>query len=134
MDGIGGVPLGFGNLGLGGGLGGLANGGLAGGGLAGLANPGAGTMAPGVPGMAGSGSGAGMPGLGGAGFDPSQLNPLASILTGLSGGAIGPSGWSAAQLPIQQQAAALSGGYSGRGGGGMSPQDTLAMLLAGTMT
>ena len=67
--------------------------------------------------------------------NPGEVSPLAAVLAGLSGGAVGPQAARAAQLPAAQQADVLSPADQAMemGGGGMSPSDTLAALLTGSM-
>jgi hypothetical protein len=92
--------------------------------------PGAIPMAGGVPPMGmPPGMPAGMPGQAGMG----GFSPLAAVLAGLGGGAVGPRAPSATQLPAAQQAAALGQGM-GAGGGGLSPQSALAQLMVGSVT
>jgi hypothetical protein len=69
-----------------------------------------------------------------AGAPAPPISPLAALLAGVSGGAVGPQAAAAGQMPMAQQSALYGVGQppGGYGGGGLSPSDTMAMLLAGT--
>ena len=59
------------------------------------------------------------------------LSPLAAILAGLTGGAVGPRAATAAAVPLDQQAALLNLSQQPQGGGGLSPSDIGTMIAAG---
>jgi hypothetical protein len=63
----------------------------------------------------------------------SGASPYMASLAQLIGGAIGPGGPQAANMPLAQQAGLMSGQAAPSfGGGGLAPGDALAALIAGT--